>query len=389
MNAFKQILLITTAFLALFVVQSCTKDDYPGPEEPVQTLELEGRWTITSVNFLNNAANWKENVPFTSESGLGWAPNMFAKTMGINFQTTTVNNDSGTKLGSKFSFIVGEDLPLSENDTYWYWNYADEQLSFEMKQLITASLPYDFTLHDIREVTIENEGDKVVFKADVNSRKPGEDVAEIIQVPVEVTIVRGVPSVESVILSMGHPFVMPELELTEEENQAELIAELKQAMGFNSNQVHTLYMPATFYFMTPIEGVDWDLIEYVFEGANDNHMPSAPFVVIDKKNRLYFHMRNTGSWYEKFKITKEGNLYTLMGEHADAHTYAPGLPDDTTHRIKVTFDAETTETLVIRELFSESDGTVYIDYIISWTKDETITTHSFNEEYNPYPELDV
>ncbi|MBD1431367.1 hypothetical protein H8B06_00895 [Sphingobacterium sp. DN00404] len=387
MNNLKNTLFVTIAFLALIATQSCSKDDNPSPEpepeETVQKIELEGMWTITSVNFLDETANWDNAVAFTSESGLGWAPNMYGKTMGINFQTTAVNDESNTKLGSKFSFIVGEDLPLSESDNYWYWNYVDEQESFEMKQLATATLPYDFSLLDISDVKTENDGDKIVFQAKINSRKPGGEATETLQVPVEISIAKGTPSAGAAILLKGHPFVMPELELTEEENQAVLIAELQEVMGFNSNALYKMYMPAEYYWITTIEGVDLDKATLILPADESNHMPSAPFVVIDKNNTLFLNIRGYGSGYEKFKVSKEGDIYTLWGEHADCTLYGQTYAENSTYRIKVTFDTETKETVVLRELLNE--GMVYIDYAISWTKDLSITTtSSWEGGWDPY-----
>lgn len=402
MNNLKNTLMITVAFLALFATQSCQKDDNPSPdpepEETVQKLELEGKWTIESVNFLDESANWDNAVAFTSESGLGWAPNMYGKTMGINFQTTAVNDESNTKLGSKFNFIVGEDLPLSESDTYWYWNYVDEQESFEMKQLATAILPYDFSLSNISDVKTENDGDKIVFQAKINSRKPGGEATETLQVPVEITLRKGAPTEAAAVLLKGHPFVMPELELTEEENQAELIDELKELMGYNSNYTSTQLGSSNpahiFYYMTTIDEMDWAVLDLENRRDNNNTKFLAPFVCIDKHNTLYFYFANSYTTYTKYHIEKENNLYTIIGEHIDNNLFfSPAYRDmDATARMKITYDVATKETIVVQEMLLDMGGSpmVFLDPVLKWTKDPSITVHSsFDDDYNPFPDLEL
>ncbi|MGO1786639.1 MAG: hypothetical protein ACTHZ7_06140 [Sphingobacterium sp.] len=388
----KSIVMMFVTLLALNLLQSCKKDNNIDPnlppDETVQKLELEGRWKIESVNFLDETVKWKEEVAFTSESRLGWAPAMYAKTMGVNFQVTEVKNTDGEKLGNKFSLIVGEDLPLSEANTYWYWNYIEDQQEFEMKQINSTEPPYDFSIMNISGIKIENDGDKVVFQAKLNSRKPGQAINETIQVPVEFILVRGVPTVEANILLKGQTFVLPDVELTEEENQAVLVAELKEKMGFNSNYISIQYRSTNpahmFYYMTTIDDMDWSVLN--IENPRDNNSTKflAPFVCFDKNNTLYFYFANSGTTYDKYQIEKEGNLYTIIGEHEDNNFFFnPAYRNiDVSARLKVTYDIATKETVVVQEIFIDmgESSMVYLDPILKWTQDTNIQTHSLTED---------
>lgn len=386
------------AMLAFITMPSCKKDKVePGvpPEETVAKLELDGRWKIETVNFLDEAVKWKEEVKFTSESGLGWAPGMYAKVMGINFQITAVNNEGGTKLGNKFSYIVGEELPLKETDTYWYWNYKDEQKNFEMKQINTTVLPYDFSILDITDLKIENNGDKVVFKANVNSRKPGEAITDNIKTPVEITLTRGVPSATANIRLKGQIFVMPALELTEEENRAVLLAELKEKMGFNSSYVFKMYVDLMGIFQTTIENFNWtDAVIQDFDQTEEKNINF--FVGIDKKDVLYFYERKgnndfNAASYNNYSIEKEGSLYTVWGEYSDGENIIyRGSPADgnTTIRVKITFNAESKETAVVSEYFHPILNYIEGGIAFKWIKDNNITNYGFGEELNPFPGME-
>ncbi len=387
-QTFKSILVLAVAITTLSIFQSCSDDNIP-PVESIATLELEGQWTISSVNFLDETANWNEEIAYTSESGLGWAPALYTQIKGVNFQMTKTQNENGTELGNALSFIVTEAFPFDTEEAHWYWNYKDEQQNFELKQIDAALPAYNFSFGNITDIVMHDEGDKIVFKTMIASRKSGEDLTQTIQVPVEFVIYRGVPTATAQVLLNGITFEMPELELTETENQALLLAELKENMGsFNGAYSWTALVPAEFQWMTTIEGFDMEKVAYeITHDLNSRDETDVPFVCIDKNNTFHFWSTSFGSMsvsYKNYQIEKEGSIYTIWGEHEDGEVYKLQPTDEEVSlRSKIIFNAETRETLALRETVSILEGTtyVYLDTVTKWVQNPEIVYHSFSAEY--------
>ena len=393
----KNIITIFIAFASIHSIQSCSKknDPVPDPVIPEQTLELEGKWAIESVNFLDETAAWDATVDYTSESGAGWAPGTYAHVKGMDFQTTALNNSNGQKLGNKYSPIVSEELSIDQKNT-WYWNYSNDKQSFETKPLPDNSASFDYAFHDISSINLAKDGNKIIFKAKINSRKPGKAINETVQVPVEVTLLRGVPTTEAKIIQKGQTFVMPQVVLTEEENRAVLLEELKANFAFNASYVFKINMDFSSMFNATIEDFKWDnAIVQDVDRTEDKQL--GIFVAVDKKGRLYFYVLKGNNdynavYYEKFKIEKVGTQYTLWGEHADGKgIVSRGDATTTNHtiRLKVTFDTATKETTAIPEIYNLSGQYTEMGFAYQWKKDANIKTQQFETGNNPFPNMEL
>ncbi len=393
----KNIIAILIALTGIYSTQSCSKNNDPSPDpvSPKQVLELEGKWTLESVNFLDETASWDAAVDYTSESGSGWAPGTYAQTRGIDFQISEIKNSNGQKLGNTFRPIGSEKLSLDEKNV-WYWNYLNEKQGFEIKSLPDNAASFDFAFHDITSITEDKGGNKILFKAKVSSRKPGKASNEKIQVPVEIILVRGVPTTEAKILLKGQAFSMPEVVLTEEENQAILLTELKANFGFNANYALKINFDFSSMFNATIEDFKWDN-PIVQDIDRTNEKLLSIFAAIDKKGHLYFYELKGNNdynavFYERFKIEKAGSLYTIWAEHADGKgivNRGNTATTDHTIRLKVTFDATSKETTAIPEIYNLSAKYTEMGIAYQWKKDQNIKTHQLELGENPFPNMEL
>src|SRR5699024_2137829 len=83
-----------------------------------------------------------------------------------------------------------------QNEDYWYWNYTKDNTSFEVVQVQPEGGPVssDFTLYNIRDISVSNEGNTIEFTADLSSRKVGGERGDYVKTPVRYTIHKGQPT---------------------------------------------------------------------------------------------------------------------------------------------------------------------------------------------------
>ncbi|MCO5248892.1 MAG: hypothetical protein M9887_08095 [Chitinophagales bacterium] len=170
---------------------SCKKDKNENPIDPpplTNELQLEGKWVFESLEFLNTSeVSWKEGLEVNTENTFGYAPVMFSDMMGFDFQTKAIESGKG----NKFNFINDGDRNQDETKEYWYWNYLNEKQSFEIGQINSQLPPYDFGIHNIKNIVLNNDGNTIDFDAELTSRVVGGKLTETIETPVHIVIKRG------------------------------------------------------------------------------------------------------------------------------------------------------------------------------------------------------
>src|SRR5699024_4771072 len=142
----------------------------PEPEPPSETeLALEGQWQFEKLNFLN-----PEDIALPSADAapaLGYAPIMFGGMQGFYFGDDEVEGPMGE--GKLFDYINEGDYNQDPESKYWFWNYTDDGKGFEIQQLNSSMPPYDFSIMEIEDIKLEEEGDKIVFKAKITTQEIG------------------------------------------------------------------------------------------------------------------------------------------------------------------------------------------------------------------------
>lgn len=207
MNKIKFILAISLS-LVLMTFTACSSDD--NNSESDDTLKLEGQWKFAQMNFTDDSVDWDPGVAYNSGTKFGYAPYMYtsAGVKGVDFKTQAVNNAGGDKLGNRFDYDLSGNFGQSEDEAYWYWNYTDD--GFDVVQTNPAFPPFNFSLRNAHNVVQSENGNRVVFDAHVNSRVVGGPVTQVIQVPVQITLVKGTSDQPGEILIKGEPFVEPD-----------------------------------------------------------------------------------------------------------------------------------------------------------------------------------
>lgn len=194
------LLTLTVAFTA------CKKDEVEPKDE--NNLKIEGNWQIESMNFLDDIVLWNDDIEFNVQNYMGWSPAMFQKMWGMDFQTTKTEDKEGYRL------VYKEDWGYFNNPEkdYWYWNHKDDGNSFEVQQINTQMPPIDFSIKQVKNIEILNDGKEIRFGATVKSRISGESLAEATSVNIEMILKKKTPSYEPEILFKGEPFPMEDLD---------------------------------------------------------------------------------------------------------------------------------------------------------------------------------
>jgi len=196
-----------TMLLAVFVFSAtgCKKEESPEPEG--KSLVLEGKWRFESMNFLDDTVKWNPQVVYSYSNFIGYAPAMFADVMQFEFLS-----DKIASKGNKFHFINKGDHNQGGSSDYWYWNYKDEKTGFEIQQINLSMPPYDFSVMQIHAVQVSKNGNKIYFKAEVNTRIPGQPFSQMVKTPVEITLVKDTKNEDVVIRIAGEQFIAPTTE---------------------------------------------------------------------------------------------------------------------------------------------------------------------------------
>lgn len=210
-------LLMGSASLLLAVVMftACSSDD-DNTQSTEDELVLDGQWQLEKMDFLDaDQIKWDTSeVPYNRAAAFGYAPYMFdaGEISGFLFGERDVNDKDGNHLGQRFDYIMGGDFEAPQfdpNTTYWYWNYTNDQKSFEMYQMEGPLPPHDYTLHNIRDIEVTEDGEKIVFTADLSSREIGGERGDNIETPVKFTITKGKPSKFVDLYIDGEPYEEP------------------------------------------------------------------------------------------------------------------------------------------------------------------------------------
>ncbi|MCO5267281.1 MAG: hypothetical protein M9897_00095 [Brumimicrobium sp.] len=195
-------------FILLFIASSfvgCKKDTAKPKEDG--TLKIHGTWKIESMNFLDNVIIWNDNVEYNVANYFGYAPAMFEQMWGMEFRKEKIASGEGYKL---IYFNEGEYNQNSEIDR-WYWNFKEDKQSFEMQQINLSMPPYNFTMRNIHNLKVSDDNKKIVYKAVVDTRRSGKPSTDIVDVEVEVTLIKGTPNRGANILLFGQPYSAGEL----------------------------------------------------------------------------------------------------------------------------------------------------------------------------------
>lgn len=174
----------------LFV--SCSSDDDDNSLSD-DVLNLEGEWKFTKMNFLDESVLWDNGLEYTSANIFGYAPYMFeyAEVKGFNFGTVKVQDNSGNVQGDRFDYVLGEDFGQDADEGYWYWNYLNDKESFEIIQVNPSFPPHNYSLKNVSDVELSNNGTRIDFKGYLYSREVGGTMMDIVQTPVEFTLTKG------------------------------------------------------------------------------------------------------------------------------------------------------------------------------------------------------
>lgn len=209
MKFFRNFSIVGLALLTLFFV-ACSSDD----DNNVSTdgLNLEGEWQFKTMNFLDESVKWDPELDYTSANTFGYAPYMFdyAGATGMIFSSENVISDSGENLGKRFDYVLTGNFGQDPDEAYWYWNYTNDKQSFMMQQVNPSFPPHDYTISNISDVEVSQDGKRVDFKGYLKSRKVGGTMMEIEEVPVEFSLLKGAPDTAVEILIEGEPFVAPQ-----------------------------------------------------------------------------------------------------------------------------------------------------------------------------------
>lgn len=181
----KKINLFFVLVIAVALV-SCKKDEVEPKQENV--LKVEGQWKLKKVNFISDKLDWDEDVPYTFGNYFKYAPAMYEDLKGFDFRKIKTDGNKGYSLQyiNEGNYNVDPAAP-----TRWYWNYLNDKTGFEMLQINEAMPPYNFSIMDITEIKVSNEGNTITFKAKAYTRLSGGSASEVIIVPAEYKMERG------------------------------------------------------------------------------------------------------------------------------------------------------------------------------------------------------
>lgn len=197
--------------LTLVLFTSCSSDDDNDSNQA--GLHLEGEWQLLKMDFQGEDAEWNPEVEYTSSNAFGYAPYMFhfGGIKGLIFGSQEVmDTESGNSLGKRFDYVMGLEVPQDPNEAYWYWNYKDDNESFEAIQRNPTWPPHDYSLTDVSDIQESQNGNKIVFTGHLKSRVPGGEMGDLVSVPVEFTIEKGEAVDPVEVFVNGEAFVEPE-----------------------------------------------------------------------------------------------------------------------------------------------------------------------------------
>lgn len=191
MTNFRNIFLIGFALVGFLFVSCSSDDDNTDPSD--DTLNVEGLWKFTEMNFLDEDVLWDPELEYSSANTFGYAPYMFefGEVKGFDFGTQNVEDEEGNVLGQRFDYILGGQFGQDPDEAYWYWNYINDKDGFEAIQVNPSFPPHNYSLKDVSDVVVSNDGERMDFKGYLYSRVVGGTMAEIELTPVEFTLVKG------------------------------------------------------------------------------------------------------------------------------------------------------------------------------------------------------
>ncbi|HLS31368.1 MAG TPA: hypothetical protein VK021_10965 [Flavobacteriaceae bacterium] len=190
MKNFRNIFLVSFALIG-FLFVSCSSDDDNTPVE--EGLHVEGVWKFTEMNFLDEDVLWDPEIEYISANTFGYAPYMFdyAEVKGFDFGTVPVEDEEGNVQGKRFDYILGGNFGQDPDEAYWYWNYTNGGEAFEAIQVNPSFPPHDYSLRNVSDVVVSNDGNRIDFKGELLSREVGGGMMDTELTPVEFTLVKG------------------------------------------------------------------------------------------------------------------------------------------------------------------------------------------------------
>lgn len=204
------LILSSFAMMMLLVVVGCNKDDDPVDDggDTTEELSVEGSWQVQSVDFVDpESVAWNPNIPYNGGTSLGYAPFMYTIIRGYDFKEAKIDNDSID--GYEFNFMLDREFG-DPGVVYWYWDYNADGDGFDVTQLnVPNGPPMNFSIMNAHNVELDEDGEVMVFDAEVYSRKPGGTFDDLDIVPVEITLIKGDVTKVAEVFIGGEPFEEP------------------------------------------------------------------------------------------------------------------------------------------------------------------------------------
>ncbi len=176
---------LTTIAFALLMIAGCSKDKN---EENEPKGFIEGEWNLEEVNFLSSNLLLDPEIDATKGKVPYYAPFILGEVYGYDFIKTKAKGVDG------FRAIVIQNYfnAYDKEEDYWYWNYKDNNQSFELIQINPVYPPaFDFSLRNVRNVQLS--GDVLTFVMTVESKvaEGNELSGDVQEIDVAVTLKRG------------------------------------------------------------------------------------------------------------------------------------------------------------------------------------------------------
>ncbi len=183
---------LTTLILSmslLFVFGTACNKDKDNDDKKTEEYSVVGSWQVESVNFLDAASvEWPDSVPYNFQTKFGYAPYMYTIMQAYVFEEAEVADEEYD--GKEFNFILESEFG-DPGVVYWYWNYIGEDGIEIIQMNVPNGPPNNFSVMKGKKMEFGEEGNTLVFEAEMYSRTPGGTIFDRTEVPVEIRLKKG------------------------------------------------------------------------------------------------------------------------------------------------------------------------------------------------------